>query len=172
MDNFQDFQKLFDEPDTYNFLSCELPDENRKCGVFLPGWMSYSYPKEKKSLASFLNLDEQTHKNLAKVEILVSDKEKNEAIIDEERKTAAKSNDGSALLKHTMYFPKNTREIFLSESNNNFPIEAAKAQGRKTVMARESESIVSEAVLHSPLSLMYERTLLATTNTSAIVWLI
>jgi hypothetical protein len=127
MDNFQDFQKLFDEPDTYNFLACELPDENRKCGVFLPGWMSYAYPKEKKSLASFLNLDEQTHENLAKVEILVSDKEKNEAIIDEERKTAAKSNDGSALLKHTMYFPKNTREIFLSESNNNFPIEAAKA---------------------------------------------
>jgi hypothetical protein len=127
MDNFQDFQKVFDEPDTYNFLACELPDENRKCGVFLPGWMSYAYPKEKKSLASFLNLDEQTHENLAKVEILVSDKEKNEAIIDEERKIAAKSNDGSALLKHTMYFPKNTREIFLSESNNNFPIEAAKA---------------------------------------------
>jgi hypothetical protein len=127
MDNFQDFQKLFDEPETYNFLSCELPEENRRCGVFLPGWMSYAYPKKETNLASYLNLDESKHENLANVKILSSNKEENEAIIDKERLAAAKSNDQSALLKHTMYFPKNTREIFLSASNNNFPIEAAKA---------------------------------------------
>ena len=128
MDNFQDFQTLFDDPETYNFLSCYIPEENRTCGVFLPGWMSYAYPKEKKNLAEFLNLDPLTHPNLAKVEILASNKEKNEKIIDEERLKAAKSNDSSALLKHTMYFPKNTREIFMSDSNNNFPIEACKMQ--------------------------------------------
>lgn len=126
MDNFQDFQKLFDEPDTYNFLSCDLPEENRKCGVFLPGWMSYAYPKEPTDLCSHLNLDAETHPNLSKVEIKVADKEKNEALIDAERKAAGKSNDVSALLKHTMYFPKTTREIFLSATHNNFPIEACK----------------------------------------------
>lgn len=126
MDNFQDFQTLFDDPESYNFLSCDLPEENRKCGIFLPGWMSYAYPKKTKSFAEYLGLSPEEHPNLDKVSIDASDKEQNEAIIDEERKQAAKSNDPSALLKATMYFPKNTREIFLSASNNNFPIETAK----------------------------------------------
>jgi hypothetical protein len=137
MDNFKDFQTLFDNPDTYNFLSCELPEENRFSGVFLPGWMSYAYPKEKTNLAKHLNLSESSHPNLANVEVLVSNKEKNEAIIDDERLKASRSNDQSALLKHIMYFPKNTREIFLSASNNNFPIEATKAH---QMWLRETES--------------------------------
>jgi len=131
MDNFKDFQTLFDDPESCNFLSCEIPEENRTCGIFLPGWMSYAYPKKEKPLTEHLGLPEESHPNLAKVKILVADKEENEKIIDEERLKASKSNDPSALLKHTMYFPKNTREIFLSASNNNFPIEAAKAQQYK-----------------------------------------
>lgn len=127
MTTFQDFQEMFDDPDSYNFLSCYLPDEDRKCGVFLPGWMSYAYPKEEKTLAGYIGLDAKEHPNLANVTILVSNKQKNELIIDKERELASKSNDQSALLKTTMYFPKNTREIFLTASNNNFPIEAAKA---------------------------------------------
>lgn len=126
MDSFKDFQTVFDDPDSFNFLSVKIPEENRKCGVFLPGWMSYSYPKEKTNLAKHLGLDENITPNLDKVEILVSDKEKNEAIIDKERDTKRKSSDGSALLKHTMYFPKNTREIFLSGGNNRFNIPALK----------------------------------------------
>lgn len=127
MDNFKDFQTLFDDPESYNFLSCEIPEESRTCGIFLPGWMSYKYPKEKISLAKHLNLEDDKHPNLANIIIEVADKAKNEAIIEEDRKLAARSNDPSALLKETMYFPKNTREIFLSASNNNFPIEACKA---------------------------------------------
>ena len=126
MDSFKDFQTVFDDPDTYNFLCVDVPEENRKCGVFLPGWMSYAYPKEKTNLAEHLGLTKEEAPNLAKVEMLASDKDKNEAIIDKERETKRKSSDGSALLKHTMYFPKNTREIFLSGGNNRFNIPALK----------------------------------------------
>lgn len=126
MDKFEDFQKLFDDPESYNFLSCEIPEENRKCGIFLPGWMSYAYPKKKSNLADYLQLPKKDHPNLSKVDILVADKNENELLIDNERAAAAKSNDPSALLKQIMYFPKNTREIFLASSENNFPIEACK----------------------------------------------
>lgn len=128
MNNFQDFKELFENPDKYNFLSCELPEENKFCGVFLPGWMSYAYPKEEKTFAEHLGLDPATHPNLQKIPILAADKGKNEKLIDEERDKLKKSSDTSALRKHTMYFPKTTQEIFLTDSNNNFPIEACLAQ--------------------------------------------
>jgi hypothetical protein len=127
MESFRDFQTIFDDPDPYNFLSVEIPEENRKCGLFLPGWMAYSYPKEKKSFSNFLNLDEKKHPNLSKIDILVSDKEKNELIIDKQRSELANSNDPSALIKHIMYYPKNSREIFLSASNSKFNIKELKA---------------------------------------------
>jgi len=126
MDNFQDFQTLFDDPESYNFLACDLPEENRSCGIFLPGWMSYAYPKKESNLGEYLGKDSQDCPNLSNVKMLVANREENEKLIDDDRLVAAKSNDPAALLKTTMYFPKNTREIFLSPTNNNFPIEAAK----------------------------------------------
>jgi len=126
MDSFRDFQTLFDNPESYNFLACEVPDESRKCGLFLPGWMSYAYPKHEKSFAEYLGVDEKKHPNLKNVKILASDKKENETLIDKERENLKESKDSSALLKHTMYFPKTTREIFLSQSNNKFNVPGLK----------------------------------------------
>jgi len=125
MENFKDFQTLFDDPEQYNFLSCEIPDENRRGGLFLPGHMSYAYPKIQSNLADHINVDPKKYPNLAKIKIVVSDKEVNNATIDKERVEKSKSQDPSALLKHMMYFPKNSREMFMSVSNNNFPLKAA-----------------------------------------------
>lgn len=127
MDSFNDFKTLFDDPESYNFLAVDIPDENRKCGLFLPGYMSYAYPKEKKKLTEYLGIEESENKELANIEILVSNKVENEKLIDKERALASKSADRSALLKTTMYFPKNTREIFMSDSNNRFPQEVIKS---------------------------------------------
>lgn len=128
MDSFQDAEELFDHPEAHNFLVCFVPEEERKCGLYLPGWMSYDVPKRKSKLTEYLELDDEKHPNLANQIILVGNKEEGEKIVDRKRLEASKSGDPSALLKTIMYYPKNTREIFLSDSNNNFPIEACKSQ--------------------------------------------
>ena len=102
MDSFNDFKTLFDDPESYNFLAVDIPDENRKCGLFLPGYMSYAYPKEKKKLTEYLGIEESENKEVANIEILVSNKVENEKLIDKERALASKSADRSALLKTTM----------------------------------------------------------------------
>ena len=127
MSNFQDAQDLFDNPDAHNFLSTFVEDENRTCGIYLPGWMSYDVPKNKESLATYLGMPEEGNKDLSSIDILVGNKQLGEEMIDKKRVDASKSNDPTMLLKVTMYYPKNTREIFLSDSNNNFPIPACKA---------------------------------------------
>ncbi len=123
MNNYQDAMELFDNPDRYNFLSCEIPEESRTGGIFLPGWMAYKkdFPKETKKLTAYLDIDPIKHPNLAQVDIKVSTKEK---AIEEIKKIRVAKNEDP---KEKMYYPLNTREIFLTSSNNNFPIEEISA---------------------------------------------
>ena len=120
MDKAQDARKVFEEPDVYNFLAVELPDEpDVKTSVFISGHFAHDFPKDTMPLSKYLK--KENCPNLDKIEIQVTNYERADKLIDEERKQAAKSSDPTALLKLTMYHPKNRVELFLTNSNNNFP---------------------------------------------------
>lgn len=124
MERAQDARKVFESPEAYNFLSVEVPDEpGVKRSVFISGHYAHDFPKDIKPLNEYLNIPKEESPNLAKVSIQVTNKEKAEKMIDVERSQASQAEGASALLKITMYHPKNIRELFLTSSNNNFPVE-------------------------------------------------
>lgn len=123
MGKAQDAQKVFDEPDVYNFLAVEVPDEpNKKTSVFISGHFAHDFPKDDKPLNEYLGLPIENTPNLSNIIIKATNLERAERMIDEEREQAKKGNDSSAVLKLTMYHPKNRQELFLVDSHNNFPI--------------------------------------------------
>src|SRR6187402_448048 len=125
MTKARDAKLVFESPEAYNFLAVNIPDEpERKSSVFISGHYAHDFPKDDKPLSEFLNLSTKEAPNLSKINIKVTNFELAEKMIDEERVQAAKSDDPSALLKITMYHPKNRFELFLTESNNKFPKEA------------------------------------------------
>lgn len=120
MEKAKDAQKVFESPEAYNFLCVELPENNgKKTSVFISGHYAHDFPKDTIPLSKYLNKEGE---NLDKIDIQVTNFERSEKMIAEERQMAAKSNDISALLKLTMYHPRNIDELFLTDSNNNFPI--------------------------------------------------
>lgn len=124
MEKAGDAQKVFDEPEAYNFLSVELQDEpGVSKSVFISGHYAHDFPKDDVPFNKFLDIPEEKAPNLSKILIQVTNRERAELMIDEERKNAKKANDASALMKITMYHPKNRHELFLTNSNNNFPKE-------------------------------------------------
>lgn len=123
-----DAEKFFMNPDAYNFIAVELPEEgNIKTGVFISG-LRRMEGKYKTTLADYIQTQSgiliPKESELATVEFYNSDFTKAEAVIDNERLQASKSPDPTALLKATMYYPKNTKELFLVDDGNNFPSEA------------------------------------------------
>ncbi len=143
MNKAQDLKEAFENPDTYNFLAVEVPDEKliHKRGVFIPGHYAHDFRKDEKKLTDFLNLDKEEHPNLAKIDIKVTNFERANTQIDDERKRASKSDKPNALLKLTMYHPRNTQELFLTDSGNNFPIDLCRAQ-----LAKIEQTPVGQAV--------------------------
>jgi len=123
-----DAEKFFMNPEAYNFIAVELPEEgNIKTGVFISG-LRRMEGKYKTTLADYVQTENgiliPQNSELTKVEFYNSDFTKAEAVIDDERLQASKSPDATALLKATMYYPKNTKELFLVDDGNNFPAEA------------------------------------------------
>ena len=128
MEKAKDAQKVFDSPEAYNFIAVELKDEpEQKKSIFIPGHYAHDFPKDTKKLTEYLDLSDKKHPNLSKIDIQVTNFERAEEMINKEREQASKANDSSALLKITMYHPKNRHELFLTDSNNNFPIHAITA---------------------------------------------
>lgn len=127
MEKASDARKVFESPSAYNFLAVEIPEENVKRAVFISGHYAHDFPKKEISLVNYLKLDNELYPNLNKTKILVTDFEVAEKGIDAERKMASESSDNNALMKITMYHPKNIHELFLTESGNNFPIDAINA---------------------------------------------
>lgn len=124
MEKAGDAQKVFDDPDVYNFLAVELKDEPGVTkSVFISGHYAHDFPKDNTPLNEYLNIPIENAPNLSKVNIQVTNFERADLMIDEERSQAKKSKENSALMKITMYHPKNRHELFLTDSNNNFPIE-------------------------------------------------
>lgn len=120
----QDAQKIAEDPDAYNMLVCELPEEGGKqFGLFIPGSYSLEFKKEEKKLSEFIDNDAPEFEDTI---IKVSTHEKNNEKIREQLKKLEKAKDVNTLLKHKMYFPIRSSDCFLKESDNNFPVEAAR----------------------------------------------
>jgi len=127
----EDAKKAFFNPDTYSFLSYEQPD-GRVTGLFMSGLYRQDC-KYETNLGSYLldcGLLTEIPENseLFMTKLLVSDKEKAYEKCMEERRKALASNDMKNYLKVVAYNPLIVDEVFLTEANNPFPIEAAKAQ--------------------------------------------
>lgn len=127
-----DAQKFFENPEAYNFISRELKEEgNKKVSIFING-LRRMEGKYETTLANYIENEKgilvPKDSDLYNIPFLNSDFEKAEKVIDEERLQASKSPDQTALLKATMYYPKNTKELFLTDDGNTFPIEAIKEQ--------------------------------------------
>lgn len=123
-----DAEKFFLNPDAYNFIVRTLAEEgNKKVSIFISG-LRRMEGKYKTTLADYVKTEKgilvPKNSELYTVPFKNSDFTKANNLIDAERAQAAKSPDPSALLKETMYYPKNTKELFLQDGGNNFPIDA------------------------------------------------
>jgi len=126
-ENGQDVQRMFEDPETYNMVSMVLPEEgNKKAGIFIPGTWSLEFEKEEKTLAEFTGTKKGSE--LDNVKILVSTEAKNKEFILNRRKELEKAKDAKELLKYKMYYPLTSDECFLTDTGNDFPIEAAMKQ--------------------------------------------
>lgn len=152
-----DAEKIFYNPEAYNFLAVEFGEEKKKYGLFLPG----SYRMEAKvdcKLGEWLKEEKQIdipeESELYNLNFQKSDLEKAKKIIDEERKTAKDANDQEAYLKAVMYYPYTPDECFLTASFNIFNTQAALAQkgrifangrtGIPVLLAHDGEKIIFE----------------------------
>jgi hypothetical protein len=127
-----DAEKFFNKPEAYNFIARELVEEgNKKVSVFISGFHRME-GKVDTTIAGYVETQSgimvPADSELHKIRFQTTDVHKAELVIDEERAQAAQSPDPTALLKATMYYPKNTSELFLSDNGNNFPIEAINEQ--------------------------------------------
>lgn len=127
-----DAEKFFNKPEAYNFLMRELKEEgNKKVSVFISG-LRRMEGKYDTTLGDYVQNENgillPADSELFKIPFQDTDPIKAERVIDKEREEAAQSPDPTALLKATMYYPKNTTELFLSDDGNNFPIEAINEQ--------------------------------------------
>lgn len=155
MEKAKDAQKVFDSPGAYNFIAVELKDEPQlKKSIFIPGHYAHDFPKDEKKLTEYLDLDTKAHPNLSKIKIQVTNFERAEEMINKEREQASESNDLSALLKITMYHPKNRHELFLTDSNNNFPIHAITAHQEYLKNNYELNNVIIERDINKKLKIL------------------
>jgi hypothetical protein len=126
-----DAERYFSNPEANNFISRILKEEgNKKVSVFISG-LRRMEGKVKTTFGKFIEKESgiliPENSELHEIDFFDSDFNLAENIIDEERRLAALSPDPIELLKATMYYPKNTKELFLTDTGNNFPLEAIKA---------------------------------------------
>lgn len=126
-----DAEKLFRDPEAYNFLAVQVKDEPKSYGLFIPGTYRME-AKEKGTLGEYLNkekgLNIPENSELYNLEFFHADQEKARTLILSEREKAKNANDPEALLKTTMYYPLTPEECFLTASYNMFGVIAAKKQ--------------------------------------------
>jgi len=118
-----DAEEMFNNPEAYNFLAIETKEEPKKYGLFIPGTYRME-AKEKKTLSEFLDVEKGSE--LDDITVWVKNEEKAQQLIYEEREISKRSNDARALLKQMMYYPLTPDECFLTDTDNDFPLEATK----------------------------------------------
>jgi hypothetical protein len=127
MEKSKDAEVMFFNPESNEIVEYVNEKTGRKTGLFISGLYRQDYKKES-NLAEYLGKEDCPE--LEQVKMLVSDKERGLADIEENRKKLAKDPDASKLLKYMMYYPLTEEEIFLSESHNVFPKELLLEQKR------------------------------------------
>lgn len=125
-----DAQKVFENPEAYNFRAVELKDEGKKTAIFIPGTRRME-AKFETTFGDFIESENgiliPKESELFTIPFLNSDLQKGSDIIEEEIRVASLSPDPAAALKARMYYPRNTNDLFLSDDNDNpFPVEALK----------------------------------------------
>jgi len=126
--NNSDAEKFFNNPEAFNFITRELKEEGgKKVSIFISG-LRRMEGKYTTTLGNYIETEKgiliPETSELHKIPFENSDFDKAEKVIDEERLQASKSPDASELIKAIMYYPKNTKELFLVDDGNSFPIEA------------------------------------------------
>lgn len=149
-----DAQKMFNEPEAYNFLGVEWPGRAKKFGLFLPGTYRME-GKVKTKFGDFISkkgilIPEESELN--DIPFYESDLVKAKQVIQDEITQAEKAQDPKAALKARMYFPLEPEDCFLNEEANPFPIEAIKEHldylntldnvGREAILFRDSSNKV------------------------------
>lgn len=125
MSKGQDAQEMFNNPERFNLLAIEVPNEERKTGIFISGLMSIDVPKIPTPLPKFLGVPEGSE--LDTLTIHVTNEELGIEMIKKNRENFLKANNQVEYLKAVMYAPLTPDECFMSdEAENPFPVEALK----------------------------------------------
>ena len=125
-----DAKQIFFNPDAHNLLS-EIQDDGRKTGIFMSGEYRTDC-KYTTTLAQYL-INEGMFESvpegseLWEIPIKVSNKELARRKIQEELDALLDSGDTQMYHKWKMYYPLTVDDVFLSDTNNNFPVDAIKA---------------------------------------------
>jgi len=125
----QDAKKLFFDPLTHNFLEFQQED-GRKTGLFMPGWLRQDCKYFTNLGAHLLETGQLSSipddSELWNIQIAVSNREEATQKIKEELENLLRSGDMVEYNRWKAYYPLTVNDIFLTESNNKFPIDAIK----------------------------------------------
>lgn len=121
----KDAEEMFHNPDRFNLLALEVPNENRKTGLFVPGNYATDYPKKEIPLSEYLKVDKGSELDL--IPIHVTQWDLSNSMIDAELAKWQTANNPKEYLKALMYSPRSVDECFISNVDENpFPVEALK----------------------------------------------
>jgi hypothetical protein len=121
-----DAQKVFENPEAYNFLAFEWPGKTKKVGMFMPGKMRME-GKVKTEFGTYLQKNGillPENSELFHMDFYETDERKAKEVTAKEMEQYGKSDDPKVLLKQRMYYPDEPEDCFLSDEINEFPIAA------------------------------------------------
>lgn len=122
-----DAERLFNNPESQNFLAVNLPNRNKKFGIFIPATYIME-AKEEVAMGDWL-LNKKgviipKESELYNMTFQQSNEETARQVVAEQISQARTSLDPKEALKLEMYLPFEPEQCFLTEDVNNFPIEA------------------------------------------------
>lgn len=128
----QDAQKIMNSPDEYGFIIMNYDLLNKrtvkptwricKSGCFVPAQMSHAYEKKDTTLDKYLGI--KNAPGLKKINIRVSDFDKNTEIIKSRLNELVKKDRG-LFVQERMAYPLSVDDCFLNANVNRFPVEDA-----------------------------------------------
>lgn len=164
-DKGEDAQKLFENPEAYNMLAIQVPDEPKKYGLFVSGLYRME-GKVETTFGDYIQKENQItlpkDSELFTLPFLEKDDAKALAEIESDKKKAKESSDAEALLKATMYFPLTPAECFLNSAVNFYDGELARSQkarilgqrltGTPVILRHDGQQIIHEFTDNKPIS--------------------
>jgi hypothetical protein len=142
VENAFDAKQLFFNPDAHNLIS-EVQEDGRVTGIFLSGEYrsdcKYITTLAQHLLDTSVLLEIPKDSELWITTIKISDKVLARETIKKELDAFLNSNDTAMYHKWKMYYPLTVDDVFLSDSNNNFPVDAIK--GHKNELEKHYEPL-------------------------------